>query len=191
MALLALIDSYRPLQFRDNMPRVHWQGLAPLADYHSAICCCVIQENNSAISRKGREISISDCVRALQHGRTNTPGVQAGSFEQNLRRVFEAPQAERHYKPAVYPGKVTLFWSSATPPGSISIADCTGVSGGEGIRGRYMQIWGSSMSMIVVHPSARQIAGCYSKFLKLMRGILGSKPFNFPVLRKDPAGLGF
>src|SRR5262249_59162332 len=47
--------------------------------------------------------------------RTKTSASQAGSFEQNLRRVFEAnSQAERHYKPEAYPGKITLFWSSAT-----------------------------------------------------------------------------
>jgi aspartate racemase len=113
VGLLALIDSYRPGPI-DYMPRVYWQGLALLTDYHLGNMLMRDPGQQLRYLRERMRNLYFRVRRALQHGRAKTSAGQ-GSFEQNLRRVFEAnSEAERHYKPEVYPGKITLFWSSET-----------------------------------------------------------------------------
>jgi amino acid adenylation domain-containing protein len=110
VALLALIDSYRPGAI-DYMPKIHWQGLPLLADYH--LGSLLLRDRNRQL-QYGRERArnlYARLRRALKLGKSN----KVGSIEQNLRRVYEAnSQAERYYKPQRYPGKITLLWSSET-----------------------------------------------------------------------------
>jgi thioesterase domain-containing protein len=110
VALLALIDSYRPGNI-DYMPKIQWQGLPMLADYHLG---------NMLLRDPGKQLQygqerLRNLYFRLRRAFSRRQPSAAGSIEQNLRRVYEAnSQAERYYKPEPYQGKITLLWSSET-----------------------------------------------------------------------------
>jgi len=113
VALLALIDSYRPGRI-DYMPQIHWQGLPLLADYHLGN---MLLRDPAKQLRYAQERARNLYLRLHRSLRPDAgkQGSEVGSFERNLRRVYEAnSQAEQHYRPEVYPGKITLLWSSET-----------------------------------------------------------------------------
>ena len=114
VALLALIDSYRPGRI-DYMPKIHWQGLPLLADYH--LGNMLLRDSGQQVGylrERARNLS-ARIRRVLRRDHSDTKNSEVGSFERNLRRVYEAnSQAELYYKPTVYQGKITLLWSSET-----------------------------------------------------------------------------
>ncbi len=114
VGLLALIDSYRPGAI-DYMPKIPWGRLSLLADYH--LGNMLLRDPAKQVGYlQERALNLSLRLRrVLRGGQSENQDSEIGSFERNLRRVYEAnSKAEQYYKPKIYPGKITLLWSSET-----------------------------------------------------------------------------
>jgi amino acid adenylation domain-containing protein len=115
VALLALIDSYRPGPI-EYLPKDQQKSLAFLVDFHIGNLFMRSPRERLDYAREklsNLSVRLARVSRKLPERMFGVGSVT--SIETTLRSVFAAnAQGERFYNPQFYPGKITLLWSSAT-----------------------------------------------------------------------------